>query len=136
MWQYSNYSKISPVAQRNFPFKNPRDDQLETISEIIDAINRGYKYIILEAGTGTGKSAIAATLSSIYDSSYILTVTKQLLDQYLEDFTNMSLVKGRKNFRCRRDMSLTVMMENAYLKPIHVKTQKRTVIIISRNSRL
>ena len=107
MWQYSNYSKISPVAQRNFPFKNPRDDQLETISEIFDAIYRGYKYIILEAWSGTGKSAIAATLSSIYDSSYILTVTKQLQDQYLEDFTNMSLVKGRKNFRCRRDMSLT-----------------------------
>lgn len=107
MWQYSNYSKVSPLAQRNFPFKNPRNDQLETISEIIDAINRGYKYIILEAGTGTGKSAIAATLSSIYDSSYILTVTKQLQNQYIEDFNNMSLVKGRKNFTCRRDMSLT-----------------------------
>ena len=95
MWQYSNYSKISPVAERHFPFKSPRTDQLETISEIIDAISRGYKYIVLEAGTGTGKSAIAATLSSIYDSSYILTVTKQLQDQYLEDFTNLCLVKGR-----------------------------------------
>ena len=56
MWQYSNYSKISPVAERHFPFKSPRTDQLETISEIIDAISRGYKYIVLEAGTGTGKS--------------------------------------------------------------------------------
>ena len=106
MWQYSNYSKISPVAERHFPFKSPRTDQLETISEIIDAISRGYKYIVLEAGTGTGKSAIAATLSSIYDSSYILTVTKQLQDQYLEDFTNLCLVKGRGNFRCRMDLTL------------------------------
>ena len=106
MWQYSNYSKISPVAERHFPFKSPRTDQLETISEIIDAISRGYKYIVLEAGTGTGKSAIAATLSSIYDSSYILTVTKQLQDQYLEDFTNLCLVKGRGNFRCRMDLTI------------------------------
>ena len=78
MWQYSNYSKIRPVAERHFPFKSPRKDQLETVSEIVDAISQGYRYIVLEAGTGTGKSAIAYTLSSIYDSSYILTVTKQL----------------------------------------------------------
>ncbi len=62
MWQYSSYSQIKPEVKRNFPFKHPRPDQLETISEIVDAINQGYKYIVLEAGTGTGKSAIAATL--------------------------------------------------------------------------
>ena len=60
MWQYSEYSKIRPEAERHFPFKSPRPDQLETISEIIDAVSRGYRYIVLEAGTGTGKSAIAA----------------------------------------------------------------------------
>ena len=107
MWQYSNYSKISPEVERHFPFKNPRKDQLETISVIVYAIDKGYRYIVLEAGTGTGKSAIAATLSSIYESSYILTVTKQLQDQYMDDFSNLSLVKGRKNFRCRRDLDLT-----------------------------
>lgn len=107
MWQYSNYSKTAPEAERHFPFKSPRPSQLETISEIIEAIDNGYKYIILEAGTGTGKSAIAYTLSSIYESSYILTVTKQLQDQYLEDFSNLCLVKGRSNFKCSRDMTLT-----------------------------
>ena len=91
MWQYSEYSKIRPEAERHFPFKSPRPDQLETISEIIDAVSRGYRYIVLEAGTGTGKSAIAATLSSIYENSYILTVTKQLQDQYIEDFSNICL---------------------------------------------
>lgn len=107
MWQYSDYSKVSPEAEMHFPFKTPRPDQLETVSEIIDAISLGYKYIVLEAGTGTGKSAIAKTLSSIYGSSYILTVTKQLQEQYLEDFTNMSPVKGRKNFRCHKDPTFT-----------------------------
>lgn len=107
MWQYSTYSKTLPEAERHFPFKEPRRDQLETISEIIEAVSRGYKYIVLEAGTGTGKSAIAATLSSIYESSYILTVTKQLQDQYVKDFPNLSLVKGRANFTCRKDPTLT-----------------------------
>lgn len=107
MWEYSNYSKVNPEAKGHFPFKNPRPDQLETVSEIIDAIDKGFKYIVLEAGTGTGKSAIAYTLSSIYDSSYILTVTKQLQEQYVSDFNNLKLVKGRSNFTCRHDSSLS-----------------------------
>ena len=88
-WQYSNYSKIHSEVKENFPFEKPRKHQLETISEIKEAIDNGYKYIVLEAGTGTGKSAIAATLASIFDSTYILTVTKQLQDQYLQDFKKL-----------------------------------------------
>lgn len=43
-------------------------------------------------------------MASIYDSTYILTVTKQLQDQYLKDFKNLGfrLVKGRGNFTCRK----------------------------------
>lgn len=100
-WQYSYYSEIDPEAVRNFPFERPRDAQLETISEIRKAIAKGYRYIVLEAGTGTGKSAIAATLANMSESSYILTVTKQLQDQYLKDFKNFKLVKGRSNFPCK-----------------------------------
>ena len=100
-WQYSYYSEIDPEAVRNFPFERPRDAQLETISEIRKAITKGYRYIVLEAGTGTGKSAIAATLANMSESSYILTVTKQLQDQYLKDFKNFKLVKGRSNFPCK-----------------------------------
>ena len=99
-WQYSNYSRIDQKAQNHFPLTNPRDGQLETVSEILEAIERGYRYIVLEAGTGTGKSAIAATLASISESSYILTITKQLQDQYLRDFSGLQVVKGRQNFNC------------------------------------
>jgi Rad3-related DNA helicase len=107
MWQYSEYSRTNPEAARHFPFEKPRADQLETVSEIIEAIDEGYRYIVLEAGTGTGKSAIAYTLSSLYESSYILTVTKQLQDQYLEDFSNITLVKGRNNFTCSQYPGVT-----------------------------
>ena len=103
-WKYSNYSKIDPTVKKYFPFKEPRKHQLETISEIKEAIDNGYKYIVLEAGTGTGKSVIAATLASIYDSTYILTGTKQLQQQYLNDFKDLGfkLVKGRGNFTCKK----------------------------------
>ena len=102
-WSYSNYSKVLPEVKKYFPFDAAREEQLETISEIVEAINKGYKYIVLEAGTGTGKSAIAATLATMYDSAYILTITKQLQQQYLDDFEDLGfkLVKGRNNFPCR-----------------------------------
>lgn len=100
-WQYSDYSKTDPKIKQYFPFEKPRNGQLETITEIFEAITKGYKYIILEAGTGTGKSAIAATLANIHESSYILTITKQLQDQYLKDFNDFKLVKGRSNFLCK-----------------------------------
>lgn len=102
MWNYSSYDKVSPVAESAFPFESPRPDQLETVSEILEAISKGYKYIVLEAGTGTGKSAIAATLANISDSTYILTSTKQLQDQYVNDFNDFRAVKGRSNFGCRK----------------------------------
>lgn len=103
-WKYSNYSKINLEAASHFPFSEARQYQLETISEIKQAVDDGYKYIVLEAGTGTGKSSIAATLAQMFDSSYILTVTKQLQDQYMNDFADLGfrLVKGRGNFECKK----------------------------------
>lgn len=95
----SQYPNIEEIIIENFPFQQPRHDQLEIISDIYEAIESGYKYIILEAGTGTGKSAIAVTLARIYDKAYIFTMTKQLQNQYSNEF-GFPLVKGRGNFGC------------------------------------
>ena len=54
----------------NFPFKEARHNQLELITEILNAFEDGKRYVILEAGTGTGKSAIAATLGQILQPAY------------------------------------------------------------------
>ena len=70
----------------NFPFKQARHNQLELITEILNALESDKRYVILEAGTGTGKSAIAATLGQILQPSYILTMTKQLQRQYADEF--------------------------------------------------
>ncbi|MBE6500032.1 MAG: hypothetical protein E7Z80_05760 [Methanobrevibacter thaueri] len=80
---------------------NPRNSQIRLINEINFAIKKGYKYIILEAGTGIGKSAVATTIANMYDDSYILTMTKQLQEQYLDDFKDMLVeIKGRGNYQC------------------------------------
>jgi Rad3-related DNA helicase len=96
------YSNIDDRIIENFPFRSPRPGQLEIISDVNDAIENGYKYIILEAGTGTGKSPIATTLARMSGSAYILTMTKQLQSQYANEF-NFPLVKGRGNFDCLHD---------------------------------
>ncbi|MGL4670132.1 MAG: helicase C-terminal domain-containing protein [Methanobacteriaceae archaeon] len=98
----SQYPNIEEEIIENFPFTKPRRGQLEIISDIYQAIESGFKYIVLEAGTGTGKSAAATTLSRIYKPAYILTMTKQLQEQYHNEFT-FPLVKGRNNFRCLHD---------------------------------
>lgn len=97
-----NYSTISD----NFTLlgHTPRPEQEKIIQEILTAISEGYKNIILEAGTGTGKSAIATTIANheeFIENSYIVTMTNQLLQQYLHDFDYMvKEIKGRGNYHC------------------------------------
>lgn len=101
---FSEIGKLNPNIEQkiitNFPFKKPRSGQLDIIQDVKKAIDKGFKYIILEAGTGTGKSAIATTLANIYQSAYILTMTKQLQSQYGFQF-GYPFVKGRGNFSCK-----------------------------------
>lgn len=79
----------------------PRPVQVDIINEILSAIDQGYKNIILEAGTGIGKSPIATTISNYVENSYIITMTNQLLQQYLRDFDYMvEEIKGRSNYHC------------------------------------
>ncbi|MBR3112831.1 MAG: hypothetical protein IKH29_03855 [Methanobrevibacter sp.] len=96
--------QVNPIVKKHFPYKNPRKYQLETISKIYDAIEKGYKYILLEAVSGFGKSGIAITLSDIYrdGQSYILNTTKQLSSQYQEEFEKQSFgrIFPRSDFEC------------------------------------
>ena len=72
------------TIKENFPFSTFLKDQLEILTEIVDAIDNGYKYIILESGVG--KSAIAATLANIYKSSFILSDNEKLQKRYQEEY--------------------------------------------------
>ena len=49
-----------------FPYKySPSTQQIKLIKEIEHAFNRGYKYVICSAPTGSGKSFISKTLANV-----------------------------------------------------------------------
>jgi ATP-dependent DNA helicase DinG len=85
---------------RNFPFPNLRERQRDILNEIENAFASGYKYILLEAPTGFGKSPVAIAAALTLDSSYICTSTKDLQTQYARDFQFVKVTKGRNNFSC------------------------------------
>jgi ATP-dependent DNA helicase DinG len=86
---------------KSFPFTF-RGNQEWILQQIAAHINRPeIKYIVLQAPTGSGKSATAMALSRASDSSYILTSNKILQDQYVKDFDQyLADMRGRSNYRC------------------------------------
>ena len=93
-----------------FPHKNIRPAQKKILNKISNCVDDpNIRYIVLEAGTGIGKSAIAKTLSGYYGSSYVMTSTKMLQEQYENEFRNfnVALVKGKGNYSCALDNKMT-----------------------------
>lgn len=108
-------SNLDWMVYWSFKGHNPRNSQITLINKINWAIGEGYKNIILEAGTGTGKSAIATTLANMYEDSYILTMTKQLQEQYLDDFDDMLVeIKGKGNYPCNYKGSCDFCIKDEY----------------------
>jgi len=70
------------------------------LSDICAAFDSDYRYVILEAPTGFGKSAVAIALALSLGSSYICTATKDLQTQYFKDYTYVKAAKGKNNFPC------------------------------------
>jgi ATP-dependent DNA helicase DinG len=88
------------MNEQFFPFKKIRKEQ----QNIIDEINKNLdkRYIIIEAGTGTGKSGIAIAAALSDGNGYVITDSLQLQDQYMSDFGGVSIanLKGKNNYRC------------------------------------
>ena len=82
----------------------PRAAQERILKKIAEGLDIGKTKFILDAGTGIGKSAIAVAMAKYLESAYIVTVTKQLQDQYNNDF-EFPVLKGRNNFNCK-DLSI------------------------------
>ena len=102
-----------------FPLGTPRPEQIKAINFALNAyLVDGKRYVIAECPTGTGKSAIAVTISRFLAAvdpppddpeapfgrgSYVLTTQKVLQTQYLNDFKkfDMESIKSSSNFKCR-----------------------------------
>lgn len=78
----------------------PRQKQIEILNEIEEAYQSGYKYFVLKAGTGIGKSPIAIALARYFKKAYILTATNNLQRQYAEEY-DLNYLMGRNNFICK-----------------------------------
>src|SRR5690349_12155018 len=84
----------------HFVFPHMRRIQADVLKEVEEAYS-SYDFVMLEAPTGTGKSAIAATAALWMGESYINTSSLLLQDQYLRDFGSwMKAIKGKGNFEC------------------------------------
>jgi Rad3-related DNA helicase len=90
-----------------FPYKKMRDIQKEVLEKLKNNESK-YRYFIIEAPTGTGKSAIAKTICASTDKAFLITATKQLQDQYESDFRDGTItsIKGRANYKCAYNSKL------------------------------
>ena len=125
----------------------PRPHQVKGLESIEAAINKGTRFIIVQAPTGSGKSFISKTLSNAtdeceseyhnlvfnyhaYDEEYVgamarfkphgafaLTTTKALQNQYKQLFDESSVFKGKGNYQCDVDASFTVEHAPCVISP-------------------
>ena len=93
-----------------FPYDEPRDYQVKAINFALnEMINNDKRFIILDCGTGVGKSAIGVTIARWYNNfvngngSYFITTQKVLQEQYMKDFSKFGMknLQSANNFRCK-----------------------------------
>lgn len=106
-------TKINGNLIDYFPFEKYRKGQEVSINKIISAFEDDYKYVVLDAPTGAGKSSIARTVIDYFNvnknwDTYLLSNTKMLQNQYYDESLlfnkfniDYELGKGRNNFECR-----------------------------------
>lgn len=82
-----------------FPYPTIRKHQLEILTKIYNNYDK-YDNFIIQAPTGTGKSAIAYTLCNSVPKAMILTGTKLLQNQYMKEFPLFECIKGRSSYKC------------------------------------
>lgn len=85
-----------------FPFDEFREGQEETIEYILKEFEKGKECVILEAPTGSGKSAIGMTVARFFQDAYYITIQKFLQSQIMNEFGCDEVVelKGRANYEC------------------------------------
>lgn len=82
-----------------FAFPQIRDSQAKLLKNIEEAY-KSTNIVIVEAPTGIGKSGVIMTAGLYYGTSYIVTASKLLQEQYLRDFPYVKQIVGRSNFDC------------------------------------
>jgi len=83
------------------PYDSMRAEQEHLVPLISEKLEQGYKNIIVECPTGSGKSALSYWLPLIFNSkAYISTPLKGLQQQYINDHPFMASAMGKANYKC------------------------------------
>lgn len=93
-----------------------RENQNIAIERAFDAFKRGKKIVAIEGPTGSGKSLIGVTLSSLFPSSFYLVPLKALQDQIWSDFGEVegtAIFKGKANYLCTQYTDYPTSVEAA-----------------------
>jgi len=95
MFDLSKIEKYRPVEKF-------REGQKECIEAVLTAFDKGKRFVILEAPTGSGKSVVAMTIAEFFHDTFYLTIQKILQDQLTKDFasTDIKSLKGRNAYTC------------------------------------
>jgi Rad3-related DNA helicase len=105
-----------------FPFSEIRDSQRDVLKALEEAYSSSdFKYFIIDAETGVGKSAAGIAAARFINSrfnaaksekvpgAYILTTQKILQDQYTRDFSatcGLRGIRSSSNYKCKRSRQL------------------------------
>jgi len=100
--------KINDNIKIYYPLKMvPRQQQFDILDFTKNTINNGNKYVLINASTGSGKSYFTVMFMNWYKNSInksakfdILTNSKILQHQYVNDYSFMKNLKGRSNYYC------------------------------------
>lgn len=100
--------KINEDLKIYFPLEmNPRKQQIEALNFTKKSINNGKKNILLNIPTGSGKSYFNIMFANWYknfinkDAKFdIITNSKILQNQYVNDFPFIKSLKGLSNYYC------------------------------------
>lgn len=96
-----------------FPLPTPRPEQVKILDEATQHFLDGKRFLVLQAGTGVGKSAIAVCLSRWVAAEFpleleqsaggaIITSQKTLQDQYTHDFSMIAAdLRSSANYPCK-----------------------------------
>ena len=125
--------------QKLFPHPKERQEQTQAIEFALDAVfNQKKRFVIIEAGTGVGKSAVGLTIGryinervkgteEFTNGSYFVTTQKILQDQYVKDFggptKKLKSIKSSSNYTCKFHKKLSCQQAQQMLRTTDKSTK-------------
>lgn len=94
---------MESVEMQVFPAESFREGQYETLRACLDALDNGYKNIVIDAPVGTGKSLICTALLNYVENGFYTTPSKHLREQVHNDEIldpYVESLKARRDYYC------------------------------------